>query len=81
MTFFPWEKLPRGKTGADMMTSIAFSIPIDSVDYWRKRLHDNGLVAEAHFDIDRTRWNISYGSTRFLSTLECTSFLISSVFK
>jgi polyisoprenoid-binding protein YceI/rhodanese-related sulfurtransferase len=26
---------------------------------------DNGLVAEAHFDIDRTRWNIIYGSTRF----------------
>jgi polyisoprenoid-binding protein YceI/rhodanese-related sulfurtransferase len=26
---------------------------------------DNGLVAEAHFDIDRTRWNVIYGSTRF----------------
>ena len=25
----------------------------------------NGLVAEAHFDIDRTRWNVIYGSTRF----------------
>ena len=41
MTFFPWEKLPRGKTGAGMVTSIAFSIPIDSVDYWRKRLNEN----------------------------------------
>ena len=26
---------------------------------------DDGLVAEAHFDIDRTRWNVIYGSTRF----------------
>lgn len=26
---------------------------------------DNGLVAEAHFDIDRTRWNVIYGSTMF----------------
>jgi polyisoprenoid-binding protein YceI len=26
---------------------------------------DNGLVAEAHFDIDRARWNVIYGSTRF----------------
>ncbi|MGD8890709.1 MAG: ring-cleaving dioxygenase [Desulfobacterales bacterium] len=43
MTFFPWEKLPRGKTGAGMVTSIAFSIPIDSVDYWRKRLNENGV--------------------------------------
>ena len=41
MTFFPWEKLLRGKTGAGMVTSIAFSIPIDSVDYWRKRLNEN----------------------------------------
>ena len=30
---------------------------------------DNGLVAEAHFDIDRTRWNIIYGSTRFFENL------------
>ena len=26
---------------------------------------DHGLIAEAHFDIDRTRWNVIYGSTRF----------------
>ncbi len=26
---------------------------------------DNGLIAEAHFDIDRTRWDVIYGSTRF----------------
>jgi polyisoprenoid-binding protein YceI len=30
---------------------------------------DNGLVAEAHFDIDRTRWNVIYGSTRFFEHL------------
>mgnify|MGYP001828236897 FL=1 len=30
---------------------------------------DNGLVAEAHFDIDRTRWNVIYGSTRFFENL------------
>jgi glyoxalase family protein len=43
ITFFPWEKLPRGKTGAGMVTSIAFSVPIGSVDYWRQRLNDNGI--------------------------------------
>ena len=43
ITFFPWEKLPRGKTGAGMVTSIAFSIPIDSVDYWHRRLNENGV--------------------------------------
>jgi len=30
---------------------------------------ENGLAAEAHFDIDRTRWNIIYGSTRFFEHL------------
>ena len=43
ITFFPWEKLPRGKTGAGMVTSIAFSIPVGSADYWRKRLNGNGI--------------------------------------
>ena len=43
ITFFPWEKLPRGKIGAGMVTSIAFSIPTGSVDYWRKRLNVSGV--------------------------------------
>lgn len=30
---------------------------------------NNGLVAEAHFDIDRTRWNVTYGSSRFFENL------------
>ena len=43
ITFFPWENLPRGKAGAGMVTSIAFSIPMDSVSYWRKRLNLHGI--------------------------------------
>ncbi|MEJ2283016.1 MAG: ring-cleaving dioxygenase [Desulfobacterales bacterium] len=43
ITFFPWENLPRGKTGAGMVTAIAFSIPMGSVDYWRKRLSVDGI--------------------------------------
>jgi len=30
---------------------------------------ENGISAEAHFDVDRTRWNIIYGSTRFFEHL------------
>jgi rhodanese-related sulfurtransferase/polyisoprenoid-binding protein YceI len=33
------------------------------------RTADNGLTAEAHFDIDRTNWHIIYGSTRFFEHL------------
>ena len=32
-------------------------------------LPDKRLAAEAHFDIDRTRWNILYGSSRFFDHL------------
>ena len=30
---------------------------------------DGSLAAEAHFDIDRTRWNVNYGSGRFFEKL------------
>ena len=42
--------------------NLSFSTTISHTD-------DNGLVAEAHFDIDRTRWNVIYGSTRFFENL------------
>lgn len=32
-------------------------------------LSDGNVVAEAHFDIDRTQWNIIYGSSRFFEHL------------
>jgi glyoxalase family protein len=43
ITFFPWENLPPGKSGAGMVTSIAFSIPMGSVGYWRNRLNAHGI--------------------------------------
>ncbi len=43
ITFFPWEKLPRGAAGAGMVTSIAFSIPLGSADHWYKRLDSNHI--------------------------------------
>ena len=43
ITFFPWEKLPRGTAGAGMVTAIAFSIPPGSVDYWRQRLNAHAV--------------------------------------
>jgi polyisoprenoid-binding protein YceI len=33
------------------------------------RLADGSFAAEAHFDIDRTRWNVLYGSSRFFEHL------------
>lgn len=33
------------------------------------KTEDGGLAAEAHFDIDRTQWEVIYGSTRFYENL------------
>ena len=43
ITFFPWEDLPRGKAGAGMVIATAFSIPMGSIDYWRKQLSIHGI--------------------------------------
>jgi polyisoprenoid-binding protein YceI len=33
------------------------------------RLPEGGVSVEAHFDIDRTRWEVIYGSSRFFEHL------------
>jgi len=33
------------------------------------RREDGSLSIEAHFDLDRTRWNVLYGSSRFFEHL------------
>lgn len=38
ITFFPWEKLPRGRAGAGMVTAIAFAMPGQSMAFWQDRL-------------------------------------------
>ena len=43
ITFFPWENLQRGRAGAGMVTAIAFSIPVGSVDQWHERLNALGI--------------------------------------
>ncbi len=42
LTFFPWENLPRGEPGAGMLTSVAFAVPLESMDYWEERLSGEG---------------------------------------
>ncbi len=42
--------------------SLNFDMTVNQTD-------NNSLTLEAHFDIDRTQWNIIYGSTRFFEHL------------
>jgi len=47
LTFFPWERLPKGRPGAGMVTAIAFAVDRSSMAYWSARLNARGVgVAE-----------------------------------
>ena len=39
LTFFPWRGVPQGRSGAGEATTVAFSIPGNSLDYWKERLN------------------------------------------
>ncbi|MCU0447881.1 MAG: VOC family protein [Microscillaceae bacterium] len=43
MTFFPYQGLHRGRKGKGQLTTTAFSIPINSLDYWLQRLKKFGI--------------------------------------
>jgi len=39
LTFFPWQGIPKGRTGAGMATEIAYSVPEKSLEFWKERLN------------------------------------------
>lgn len=43
LTFFPWERLPAGRTGAGMIVAIAFAVSREAMDYWADRLSKAGI--------------------------------------
>lgn len=43
LTFFPWERISRGSQGAGMATEIGYSVPQNSLDFWRERLRHYGV--------------------------------------
>src|SRR5215216_4542149 len=45
MTFFPWPMAARGTRGNGEVAVTAYAIPANSVDYWRKRLAEHGVIA------------------------------------
>ena len=43
LTFFPWERVKKGKNGVGMATEIGYSVPEGSLDFWKKRFEKNGV--------------------------------------
>jgi glyoxalase family protein len=46
LTFFPWPNAGKGRRGVGEVTKIAFSVPLTSLDYWKRRLKDQGVEVE-----------------------------------
>ncbi len=46
LTFFPWPHAMRGAFGVGETSATAFSVPLASLDYWEKRLHEAGVAVE-----------------------------------
>ena len=40
ITFFPWKNIKKGYRGAGQVTSLAYSIPEGSIEFWVNRLED-----------------------------------------
>ena len=43
LTFFAWTGIPRGRPGTGQLTTIAFTIPQASLDYWAQRFLSGGI--------------------------------------
>jgi len=46
LTFFAWPGAPRGWRGTSQLTTVSFSVPPKSLDYWKKRLTSKGVKIE-----------------------------------
>ena len=44
LTFFPWANIRKGVIGAGQVTATTFAVPADSIEYWRRRLSEEGLT-------------------------------------
>ena len=43
LTFFPWANVRQGKNGVGMATEIGYSVPPDSLDFWKKRFETENV--------------------------------------
>jgi glyoxalase family protein len=45
MTFFGWPTWPKRKAGSGQITTVSFSVPPDSLEFWKTRLRKSGVEA------------------------------------
>jgi glyoxalase family protein len=47
MTFFGWPSWPKRRAGSGQVTTVSFTVPVGSLDFWNTRLHKLGIHASA----------------------------------
>jgi len=47
MTFFGWPSWPKRKVGSGQITTVSFSVPPGSLEFWKDRLRELGVPASA----------------------------------
>lgn len=52
LTFFPWPGVIPGKEGAGLTTATSFSVPLESIGFWEKRLKTLGVESERSQNIN-----------------------------
>src|SRR5208283_1318635 len=50
MTFFAWAGAHSGRIGPPQVSVTAFAVPLDSVDYWSKRLKERSVELRSGID-------------------------------
>ena len=50
MTFFPWERMGRGRPGVGETSLTQFAVPAGSLPFWRARLEANGALVSGPAD-------------------------------
>ncbi|MGW1677302.1 ring-cleaving dioxygenase [Saccharopolyspora sp. NPDC002376] len=43
MTFFPWDGVPNGRLGTGQATTTSFSVPANSIGWWKQHLEEAGV--------------------------------------
>jgi glyoxalase family protein len=46
VTFFPWPGARRGSRGTGQVVATSFAVRPDAIDFWKRRLHDQHVLAE-----------------------------------
>ncbi|MCU7496396.1 MAG: ring-cleaving dioxygenase [Ignavibacteria bacterium] len=72
LTFFPFGDIQRGRSGKGMINTIAFSVPISSMDYWEERLRK--------FSVDYHPAQERFGSEAVISFKDTDGLALELVF-